>query len=57
MEGYLMWKTVGVLDGGKVLQQQYLYQQQPSVPPQERDLRPTDEHRIVAIEDLDGVGE
>jgi hypothetical protein len=64
MEGSLMptWNTVGIVENENmlephVLQQQYIPEQRPSRQPSDRDLVPSDQHRLVPITDLRGVEE
>jgi hypothetical protein len=56
----MTWKTVGVVDNKDMmvphaLQQRYIYEQEPAKDPLERELVPTDQHRLVSIKDLKGV--
>lgn len=58
----MTWKTVGVVDNENmmvphVLQQRYIYEQEPAKDPLERDLVPTDEHQLRPVTDLEGVEE
>jgi hypothetical protein len=56
----MTWKTVSVVDNSNmmvphVLQQKYVPEQSPSKLPRERELVPSDEHRLIPISDLNGV--
>jgi hypothetical protein len=56
----MVWKSVSVVDNEHmnvphVLQQRYIYEQNASKDPSERELVPADEHRLVSVTELDGV--
>jgi hypothetical protein len=58
----MTWRSVGIVDNENmmvphVLQQRYVPEQEPAKDPQDRRLVATDEHRLVSINDLDGVDE
>jgi len=56
----MTWRSVGIVDNSNmmvphVLQQKFIPEQDPSKDPSERTLVPSNEHRLVSINDLDGV--
>jgi hypothetical protein len=58
----MTWKTVGVVENENVmvphaLQQRYVPEQQSSKDPEDRVLVPTNEHRLISINELDGIDE